>query len=121
MSDFWEHYGTAICIILFFSLLFGGGIGGLIFATFSTSTNWDNANSQAKHDLEIQGYTIVKGIINSPTVIEVTDNYNFFINHTPRNIQIYEISRSSPFIAIFNMSYGLAYQPQYKTSAWWIW
>jgi hypothetical protein len=93
-------------------------IVGLMAGLFISNNNREDAMKDTKHDLQLQGYTIVKGQINSPTVIEITDNYQTFIQATKDNTKIYE-ANTYQYIAIFNATYGLAYQPTYEAP--WLW
>jgi hypothetical protein len=119
----WDEYGGLIILVAFVLVLIIG-VGGMLAALSSNNSNQRTACEQAKHDLSIQGYYVVEGQINSPTAIEITNNYQYFTSATPKNITIYEAylsSKGTALVAVFNMTYGLAYQPEYKTNVWWIW
>ena len=99
-------------------------ITGSFYAIQVTATNQNNAYSQTKLTLQSQGYTVVQGEINSPAVIQITHSYAYFTEATPTNMQVYQIGETSAFsngafIAIFNSTYGLAYEPQFTTQLWW--
>lgn len=118
---------NVIVPIVIFSIIVIGSMG-IVYGLSITLSNGIDAKNKTTDQLEKQGYTIVTGVINSPTVLQITDNWIFFINHIPLNIPIYYIGYSETlhngqagtFVAILNDSYGLAYQPQYKTQMWWI-
>jgi hypothetical protein len=117
MGEILNGFTFFIVAMVLMIFVFGGLITGMVVS----NNNKENAMKDAKHDLQLQGYTIVKGEINSPTVIEITDNYQTFIQATKNNIKIYEANQHQ-YIAIFNATYGLAYQPTYEMPWFWgIW
>jgi len=100
-------------------------LSGFVFGTFITSQNQNNAYAQTKQMLQQQNYTVVQGIINSPTVIQTTQSYSYFVSAVPHTMQVYQVDEikgtltNGAFIAVFNATYGLAYTPPFKTQLWW--
>ena len=113
-----RHFGilfTTSLAIAFIILL-----GGAFYAGTMTSNNYVTAYSEAKHDLQLQGYSVLEGIINSPTVIQTTDNYSYFTTMVQNDTPIYHVLEGKEaYVAVFNATYGLAYYPEYKTVGWW--
>jgi hypothetical protein len=106
---------VALCISL---LLIGGGL----YSIKITEANYDEAYMFVEHDLELQGYQIFEGIINSPTVIQVTEDHNYFINAVNNTLPIYHVTNEKEeemYIAVFNATYGLAYKPYYEVVGFW--
>ena len=97
---------------------------GIFYGSQVTATNQNNAYSQTKLTLQSQGYIVVQGEINFPAVIQITHSYAYFTEATPTNMQVYQIGKTiafsnGAFIAVFNSTYGLAYEPQFTTQLWW--
>ena len=115
-SDWILIGGLGLCFFLIFF-----AFGGLFVGTSVYNDEKNNTIEDARHDLNMQGYNIVAGIVNSPTVLEVTDNYFQFVTATENNTKLYQTTNNQ-FIAIFNSTYGLAYEPKYADAKFWgIW
>ncbi len=121
MGEFWDEHYFAISLLtaaIFLVIL----IGGIFYSGCGTGINRINAYNEATFKFEAQGYTILTGIINSPTVIETTDNYTYFTSKANNTMPIYKVGKTNvSYIAVFNATYGLAYYPQYETVGWWGW
>jgi hypothetical protein len=102
---------VAIAICIFAMVLFIFGTAALLIS----SINQQNAFNQAQPQLEEQGYRVVQGSINSPTVVQITSDYYYFIHSVPLNLTVYSsyIGTNQAYVAIFNDSYGLAYEPSF--------
>jgi hypothetical protein len=93
-------------------------LGGSAVSLYINGENQNMAISETKQDLQIRDYTVVNGEMNSPTVIEITDNYAYFLGATKNDTRIYLID-DKQFVAIFNVSYGLSYTPEYESHILW--
>jgi hypothetical protein len=117
---FWDEYGGLVIFAAMITIIVVL-CGGLFAGIYATANNRDTVNAQAKHDLQIQGYTVYDGVVNSPTVIQTTDDYVYFTRQVTTEMPVYQayISNVKGYIAIFNETYGLAYELEYKTSYFW--
>lgn len=117
---FWNEWGGVVILVVAVSLIIFF-TGGCLVGNVTTDNNKADAMSQAKHDLQIQGYTVYDGVVNSPTVIQTTSDYTYFVGQVENMMPVYEtkIGRSNGFIGIFNATYGLAFLPEYHTSYFW--